>query len=69
MIKDGSVLSLCGYKRTHPLEDRILFTLSMNNSEDLSEKEKTGKVVQVFKDCCGELIEIYRQIIETSMEV
>ena len=66
MIKDGSVLSLCGYKRTHPLEDRILFTLSMNNSEDLNEKEKTGKVVQVFKDCCGELIEIYRQIIESS---
>jgi len=69
MIKDGSVLSLCGYKRTHPLEDRILFTLSMNNSEDLSEKEKTGKVVQVFKDCCGELSEIYKQIIEASMEV
>ena len=69
MIKDGSVLSLCGYKRTHPLEDRILFTLSMNNSEDLNEKEKTGKVVQVFKDCCGELIEIYRQIIEVGMDV
>ena len=69
LIIDGSVLNMCGYKRTHPLENSMLFTLSMNNSDDLEEKEKTNKIIQVFKDCCGELSEIYKQIIEASMEV
>jgi len=66
LIIDGSVLNMCGYKRTHPLENSMLFTLSMNNSEDFEELEKTNKIIQVFKDCCGELKEIYRQIIESS---
>ena len=39
MINDNSVLSLCGYKRTHPLENKILFTMSMNNT-DSTEEEK-----------------------------
>ena len=25
-ITDDSILSVCGYKRTHPLEDMIVFT-------------------------------------------
>jgi hypothetical protein len=65
MINDNSILSLCGYKRTHPLENRILFTMSMNNSEDLDEKSKTSSIIQAFKDCCQELIYIYGVIIKS----
>tara|TARA_B110000046_G_scaffold33700_2_gene36269 strand:- start:893 stop:2164 length:1272 start_codon:yes stop_codon:yes gene_type:complete len=65
LIIDGSVLNMCGYKRTHPLENSMLFTLSMNNSDDLEEKEKTNKIIQVFKDCCGELKNIYETIIKS----
>jgi DNA-directed RNA polymerase subunit L len=65
MINDNSVLSLCGYKRTHPLENKILFTMSMNNSEDLDEKSKTSSIIQSFKDCCQELTHIYNTIIKS----
>jgi hypothetical protein len=65
MINDNSVLSLCGYKRTHPLENKILFTMSMNNSEDLDEKSKTNSIIQAFKDCCQELTHIYNTIIKS----
>ena len=65
LIIDGSVLNMCGYKRTHPLENSMLFTLSMNNSDDLEEKEKTNKIIQVFKDCCDELKNIYETIIKS----
>lgn len=65
MINDKSALSLCGYKRTHPLENKILFTMSMNNSEDLDEKSKTNSIIQAFKDCCQELTHIYNTIIKS----
>ena len=63
MINDNSVLSLCGYKRTHPLENKILFTMSMNNT-DSTEEEKRNSIIQVFKDCCDELKNIYEIIIK-----
>ena len=65
LIKDGSLLNLCGYKRTHPLENRILFTMSMNNTDGLEEEEKRNSIIQVFKDCCQELIGIYGTIIKS----
>ena len=69
LIIDGSVLNMCGYKRTHPLENSMLFTLSMNNSDDLEEKAKTNKIIQVFKDCCDELISIFNTIIVTGRAI
>jgi len=65
LIKDGSLLNMCGYKRTHPLEDKILFTMSMNNNDGLEELEKRNSIIQVFKDCCDELKNIYEIIIKS----
>ena len=65
LIKEGSLLNLCGYKRTHPLENRMLFTLSMNNNDETEELEKRNKIIQVFKDCCDELKNIYEIIIKS----
>ena len=56
---------MCGYKRTHPLENRILFTMSMNNKGGLEDEEKRNSIIQVFKDCCQELIVIYEIIIKS----
>jgi DNA-directed RNA polymerase subunit L len=64
LIKEGSLLNLCGYKRTHPLENRMLFTLSMNNNDETEELEKRNSIIQVFKDCCDELKNIYEIIIK-----
>ena len=44
-VNDKSVLNCCGYKRTHPLENKILFTMSMNNNDpDIG--EDTKKIIQ-----------------------
>ena len=50
---------MCGYKRTHPLEDKILFLNIMNNNDGLEELEKRNSIIQVFKDCCDELKNLY----------
>ena len=65
LIKEGSLLNLCGYKRTHPLEDKILFTMSMNNTDGTEELKKINSIIQVFKDCCDELKNIYEIIIKS----
>jgi len=66
LINDESALNLCGYKRTHPLENRIMFTLSLNGSSETEEKDKTSAIVDTFKKCCDELIEIFGEIIKVS---
>lgn len=67
MINNESVLNLIGYKRTHPLEDKYLFTVSFNpkhhlGSPDTEEKTKTSAIVQVFSECCDELTGIFNTI-------
>jgi DNA-directed RNA polymerase subunit L len=68
LINDKSALNLCGYKRTHPLENRIMFTISLNGSTETEEKDKTAAVVDTFKTCCNQLIEIFNTIIEETPE-
>ena len=68
MINETSVLNLVGYKRTHPLEDKYLFTMSFNSKNHLSnpdseEKTKSATIINVFNECCDELISIYNTII------
>ena len=66
MINDSSDLNLCGYKRTHPLENKIMFTVSLNSKSDIEDKIKKEKVVDTFKQCCYELIDIYNVIISAA---
>jgi DNA-directed RNA polymerase subunit L len=65
LINDESNINMCGYKRTHPLENRMLFTMSMKNTDDLDDLEKRNKIIQLFKDCCDELKNIYEIIIKS----
>jgi len=67
MIDDKSVLNCCGYKRTHPLENKILFTMSMNNTDSsIDEQTKKKSVIEVFDNCCDELINIFNTIISSA---
>ena len=68
MINNESVLNLIGYKRTHPLEDTYLFTVSFNPKHhlgdvDTDEKTRTASIIQVFSECCDELTGIFNTII------
>ena len=67
MINETSLLNLVGYKRTHPLEDKYLFTMSFNpgnhlSNPDTEEKTKTASIIDVFSQCCDELISIFNTI-------
>ena len=71
MINEKSILNLVGYKRTHPLEDKYLFTMSFNpkhhlSNPDTEEKNKTALIIDVFSECCDELISIFGEIIKVS---
>ena len=60
-ITDTSILSVCGYKRTHPLEDMILFTLSLNKNNKIYQLNKPQQVVaiiELFSESCNQLIQI-----------
>ena len=60
MIDDKSQFSVCGYKRTHPLEEIIYFTLSLNPENSIFSVNATQKViaiVELFQESCTQLIQ------------
>ena len=74
MINETSPLNLIGYKRTHPLEDKYLFTMSFNPKHilggvDADEKTRTSALVQELSQACDELSEIFGEIIKSSMGI
>ena len=67
MISNKSVINVCGYKRTHPLENSYIFTISLNPSHHLGEMDaeenmRKSALVQEFATCCMELIGIFNRI-------
>ncbi len=59
MIDDDSILSVCGYKKKHPLEDIILLNLSLNPNNNMFNSNKPQKVVsiiQVLQEASSEII-------------
>ena len=74
MINETSPLNVIGYKRSHPLEEKYIFTMSFNpkhnlGSVDIDEKTKTSAIVQELSQACDELIGIFGEIIKSSMEI
>ena len=71
MINETSPLNVIGYKRTHPLEDKYIFTMSFNPKHilggvDVDEKTRTSALVQELSQACDELIGIFGEIINKS---
>tara|TARA_A100001015_G_scaffold243848_1_gene279023 strand:+ start:3097 stop:4398 length:1302 start_codon:yes stop_codon:yes gene_type:complete len=67
IISDKSLINVCGYKRSHPLENSYIFTISLNPSHHLGEMDaeeniRKNAIVQVFSECCDELIGIFNRI-------
>ena len=65
MIDNDSLFSLCGYKRTHPLEEIIIFYLSLNMNHKISRASDTQKIVNIIQElqeACDNLINLYALI-------
>lgn len=61
MIDEDSIASLCGYKKTHPLEDTIEFYFTFNINNKLSKADNQKKLngfIQTFQEACENLINI-----------
>ena len=65
MIDDESIFSICGYKRTHPLEEVIIIYLSLNSGNKIFKSNDTQKIfsiISTLKEACDGLINIYSLI-------
>jgi len=72
MINDKSVVSFCGYKKLHPLEEIITFTLALNSANKIvksSTLQKVNTIIEGMVDCCNEISLIYQEIIKTSKKI
>ena len=61
-IDDDSDIMVCGYKRVHPLEDIIMFSLSVKEGKQTNE-QNVIKIIEAFTESSNNLIEIYNKII------
>jgi len=67
-INDDSPLALCGYKKLHPLEEIITFTISLNTSNaiiKLNNSQRIVSIIEMFCQCCEDINIIYQKIKET----
>ena len=65
MIDNDSLFSVCGYKRTHPLEETIVFYLTINVNHKISRANDTQKIVNIIQElqeACDNLINLYALI-------
>ena len=60
-INDESFISLCGYKKPHPLKNNIIFNFMTNPSED-SEQYKKMYIITLMINVIKDLIEIFNNI-------
>jgi len=62
MISDTSPLSICGYQKKHPLENIIIFTISLNRNNNVFQLNKPQQVVTIVEElnnACNSLIQIF----------
>jgi len=65
IIIEGSLFSVCGYKRPHPLEEIIHLYLSFNPENKVfngNQSQKIVSLVQTLMETCDHLIKLYSQI-------
>ena len=66
LVSDDSIISICGYKKTHPLENSIVIYLSLNlnNTKKQNETQNVFSIIGVLRNTCESLVNIYNLIIK-----
>ena len=61
-IDDDSDIIVCGYKKVHPLENIIMFNLSLKQTDKTNE-QNVIKLIEVFTESSNNLIDTYNTLI------
>ena len=72
LIGEESILSLCGYKKLHPLEEVITFTIALNTNNNIVKMDniqKQNAIVQEMIKGCNEISLIYQKINEVCKNI
>ena len=72
LIGEDSIISLCGYKKLHPLEEIITFTISLNTNNNIVKMDniqKKNAIIQEMIKGCNEVSLIYQKINEECKKV
>lgn len=72
LIGEESILSLCGYKKLHPLEEVITFTIGLNTNNNIVKMDniqKQNAIVQEMIKGCNEISLIYQKINEVCKNI
>lgn len=64
--KQETDFTVCGYKKTHPLEDLIFFNIALNPGIEKSTQRNIVSIIELFNEACNGLIKIYTTIKRTS---
>ena len=71
-VNDESIIHLIGYKKPHPLEDKILFIVSMNKIHKIAgadEVVKTQSITTYIIECMDEILKDLRVLYKISDKV
>ena len=72
LIGEDSIISLCGYKKLHPLEEIITFTISLNTNNNIVKMDniqKKNAIIQEMIKGCNEVSLIYQKINEECKKI
>jgi DNA-directed RNA polymerase subunit L len=61
-IDDDSDIIVCGYKKIHPLENIIIFNISLKNDGKTNE-QNVIKIIEVFTESANNLIDVYNKLV------
>lgn len=68
-INEDSLLNICSYKRSHPLEEHITLNISINPQHKISknnDEAKLNAIVKLLEDVINDINSIYDEIISVS---
>ena len=68
-ISDESLITFCGYKKIHPLEEKIKFIISNKAVDDVDELSIISKVIFSISDNIDEIINIIEELIDKSSSI
>ena len=69
MMNEKDLIQVCGYKKVHPLEEKINVILSINpqhKSASKSEQQKVSDIITYIISSLDQLLEIYETIHSTA---
>ena len=72
-ITEKSIISFCGYKRSHPLEEFITLTIGVNPQnkaiDGKNDEQKVTAIVQSLDNIIEDIIKIYDEIIKIGSRI